>query len=106
MMIAGMLLALQSPPGMPAEVEAASRAWAGCISEPLRHPLAPGRTPEQRARATILGCAREQAALRTFLVRRLGEARGNSEMDGFVERSHQRVLEAMREIDAERRRSR
>jgi hypothetical protein len=106
MIVAGMLLALQSPPGMPPEVEAASRAWARCISEPLRRPLPPGQTPEQGARATIEGCAREQAALRVFLVRRHGEARGNREMDAFVSRSRQRVLEAMREMAAEQRRRR
>ena len=106
MMIAGMLLALQAAPAMPPEVQAASLAWAQCIAAPLRRPLAPGRTPEQNARATIDGCAREQAAFGVFLVRRFGEARGNREMDGFVERSYQRLRDAMREIAAEQRRER
>jgi hypothetical protein len=101
MMIAAIAaLALQGAPAVPPEVQAATQAWAQCITAPLARPAA-GRTAEQIAGAALGSCAREQAALRVFLVTRFGDERGNREMDAFVERSRQRLLGALREIAAQ-----
>ncbi len=99
MMLIAMMLALRGAPLNPVpaeEARAAVSAWVACVTSPLGAAAAPGRSAEQIVDAAIAGCKPQEDMLRDLYIARGGLEDGNREMDAYIARTRQRMIEALR----------
>jgi hypothetical protein len=104
-MLVAMALALQGAPLNPVpaeEARAAVSAWVECVTAPLGDgptAAAPpsGQTAEQVVDAAIQSCKEQEDTLRDLYIARGGMEEGNRQMDAYIGRTRQHIVEALRQ---------